>query len=172
MDKKVSAQADFIAAWVWVAFGLAVLIAAWRMERLESRGATLYTAPGLVPGVLGAVLLVFGLLLALRAARAGGWRLGALRWAGSREQRAAVLRVGAFLGLGLGYAAGLVGRGGLPFWFATFIFVTLFLVLFDWARRRDAGQTAKGIVFAVVVGAATSFVVSYVFQEVFLVRLP
>lgn len=171
-DERVSPQADFIAAWIWVAFGLAVMIGAWRMDRLDSRGATLYTAPGLVPGVLGAVLLVFGLLLALRAARAGGWRLGVLRWRASQAARAAALRVGVFLALGLGYAAGLVGRGGVPFWLATFVFVTSFLLLFDWTRRRAAGQTAKGIFFAVAVGGSTALVVSYAFQEVFLVRLP
>jgi hypothetical protein len=171
-DKKVSPQADFIAAWVWVAFGLAVMIAAWRMDRLESQGATLYTAPGLVPGILGAVLLLFGLLLALRATRADGHRLHKIRWAASPQTRSVVLRVGAFLVLGLAYAAGLVGRGGIPFWLATFVFVTGFVLVFDWTRRRDAGQTTKGVLFAVAIGAGTAFVVSYVFQEVFLVRLP
>ncbi len=172
VDKRVSARADFIAAWLWVAFGLTVMIAAWRMDRLESQGASLYTAPGLVPGILGTVLLLFGLLLALRAARAGGWRLGGVRGSASSQAWARVTRVGGFLVLGLAYAAGLVGRGGIPFWLATFAFVTVFLLLFDGARRRAAGQSMKGIAFAVTVGAATSFVVSYVFQEVFLVRLP
>lgn len=172
LDKKVSAQADFIAAWLWVAFGLAVVIGAWRMDRLESRGASLYTAPGLVPGVLGGVLLLFGLMLALRAARAGGHRLGAIRWALATQSRVAATRVGAFLVIGLGYAAGLVGHGGVPFWLATFVFVTLTILVFDWDRRQLAGQRARGLVLAVTVGAGTAFVVSYVFQEVFLVRLP
>ena len=171
-EKKVSPQADFIAAWVWVAFGLAVMVASWRMDRLESQGATLYTAPGLVPGILGTVLLLFGLLLALRAARAGGHRLGGARRPLSQDARAVVMRVGAFLVLGLLYSAGLVGRGGIPFWLATFVFVTVSVVAFDWTRRRDAGQTLRGLLFAAVIGAATSFVVSYFFQEVFLVRLP
>jgi Tripartite tricarboxylate transporter TctB family len=171
-DKKVSPQADFIAAWVWVAFGLAVLIGAWRMDRLESQGASLYTAPGLVPGILGAVLLLLGLLLALRAARADGHHLRRIRWALDVPTRAVVRRVGAFLALGLGYAAGLVGHGGIPFWLATFVFVTGFVLAFDWTRRRDAGQTAKGVLLAIAIGAGTAFVVSYVFQEVFLVRLP
>mgnify|MGYP003562699033 FL=1 len=170
--KRVSPQADFIAAWLWMAFGLAVMIASWRMDRLESQGATLYTAPGLVPGILGTVLLLFGVVLALRAVRAGGHRLGAHRWAASRDARAVVMRVGAFLLLGLAYAAGLVGRGGIPFWLATFVFVTVSVAAFDWTRRRDAGQTLRGLLFAAVIGAATSFVVSYFFQEVFLVRLP
>ena len=172
VDNKVSAQADFIAAWLWVGFGLAVMIAAWRMDRLESQGATPYTAPGLVPGILGAVLLLFGLLLALRAARAGGNRLRTIRWAPDGQTRAVAMRVGALLALGLAYAAGLVGHGGIPFWLATFVFVAIFILVFDWTRRRDAGQTTRGVLFAVAIGAGTAFVVSYVFQEVFLVRLP
>jgi hypothetical protein len=171
-DKKVSPQADFIAAWVWVAFGLAVMIGAWRMDRLESQGASLYTAPGLVPGILGAVLLLLGLLLALRAARADGHQLRRVRWRLDLPTRAVVLRVGAFLALALAYAAGLVGHGGIPFWLATFLFVTGFVLAFDWTRRRDAGQTTRGVLLAVAIGAGTAFVVSYVFQEVFLVRLP
>jgi len=172
VDKKVSPQADFIAAWVWVAFGLAVLIGAWRMDRLESQGATLYTAPGLVPGILGAVLLLLGLVLAWRATRAGGHRLRSLQWGVSDQARAVALRVTAFLVLALGYAAGVVGRGGVPFWLATFVFVTASVLAFDWARRRDAGQALRGVLVATAVGAGTAFVVSYVFQEVFLVRLP
>jgi hypothetical protein len=172
VDKKVSPQADFIAAWVWVAFGLAVLIGAWRMDRLESQGATAYTAPGLVPGVLGAVLVLLGLVLAWRAARGGGHRLRTMRWALCATARAMVLRVGAFLVLALGYAAGVVGRGGIPFWLATFVFVTVSVLAFDWTRRRDAGQVGRGVLIAAAVGAGTAFVVSYVFQEVFLVRLP
>lgn len=171
-DNPVSPQADFIAAWLWVAFGGAVMIGAWRMDRLESQGASLYTAPGLVPGMLGAVLSLFGLLLALRAARAGGHRLRTLRWALDPHARGVVKRVGAFLALGLAYAAGLVGHGGIPFWLATFVFVSVFLLAFDWTRRRDAGQTLKGVLFAVAIGAGTAFVVSVVFQEIFLVRLP
>jgi hypothetical protein len=171
-EPKVSPQADFIAAWIWVAFGLAVMVAAWRMDRMTSQGASLYTAPGLVPGILGAVLLLLGLVLALRAARVGGHRLRTVRAAPSPQTRAVVTRVGALLVLGVAYAAGLVGRGGIPFWLATFVFVTLCVLAFDWKRRRVEEQTARGVLFALAVGAVTAFVVSYVFQEVFLVRLP
>ena len=171
-DKKVSPQADFIAAGVWVAFGLAVMIAAWRMDRLESQGASLYTAPGLVPGILGAILLLLGLLLGLRAARAGGYRLSAIGRTISPQARAVAMRVAAFLLLALAYAAGLVGRGGIPFWLATFVFVSGCVLAFDWSQRRDAGQIVRGALFGSAIGAGTAFVVSYFFQEVFLVRLP
>jgi hypothetical protein len=143
------------------------------MDRLESQGATLYTAPGLVPGLLGAVLLVLGVVLGFRAAIAGGHRLRALRWASTPATRTVMMRVGTFLALALIYAAGIVGRGGVPFWLATFVFVTASVLVFDWAQRREAGQTIlRGVLFAAAIGAGTAFVVSVVFQQVFLVRLP
>jgi putative tricarboxylic transport membrane protein len=93
-------------------------------------------------------------------------------WVLFPDARAVITRVGLVLGLSLAYAAGLVGHGGIPFWLATFIYVSLFILLFDWRTRSDRGETRKGIVMALVYGAGTAFLVSYVFQEVFLVRLP
>jgi hypothetical protein len=170
-DDHVSPRADFVSAFVWIAFGLTVVIASWRMDRMESQGATLYTAPGLVPGILGAILVLLGALLAVRAARAGGHRLGATPWVPTPAGRNAMLRAGAVLVLGVAYAAGLVGRG-IPFWLATFVFVTSFILLFDWRGRAQRGERVKGIVLAAAVGAGTALLVSYVFQELFLVRLP
>jgi len=171
-DDNVSPRADFVSAFVWMAFGLTVAVASWRMERMESQGATLYTAPGLVPGILGVIITVLGVVLAVRAARAGGHRLGAATWVPSPGARTAMLRAGTFLVMALVYAAGMVGRGGIPFWLATFVFVTSFILVFDWRVRAAGGAMARGIVVAVAVGAGTTLLVSYVFQELFLVRLP
>ena len=169
---KVSPRADFISALIWMAFGLSVLVASWRMDRLESQGATAYTAPGLVPGILGAIMALLGLLLAGRAARSGGHRLLSTPWRMPAGARVLGRRVGAVLGLSLVYAAGLVGHGGIPFWLATWLYVSLFILLFDWRVRSDKAEVRKGIILAMVYGAGTAFLVSYVFQEVFLGRLP
>lgn len=171
-ERKISPRADFISALVWIAFGSAVVIASWRMDRLTDQGATSYTAPGLVPGILGGIMLLLGVLLVARAARSGGHLQAVMPWVMSAPARAAMVRVLSVLVLGLAYAAGLVGHGGIPFWLATFVFVTMFIVLFDWRERSDKGERAKGILLALVYGAGTSFLVSYVFQELFLVRLP
>jgi hypothetical protein len=171
-DDNVSPRADFVSAFVWMAFGLAVVIASWRMERMESQGGTLYTAPGLVPGILGVIMALLGVVLAVRAARAGGHRLGATSWVPSPAARTAMMRAGVVLVMGLVYAAGMVGRGGIPFWLATFVFVTSFVLLFDLRQRAEKGEMGRGIVVAIAVGAGTALLVSYVFQELFLVRLP
>ena len=131
--------------------GAAIVYASWTMDRLERHGAALYTAPGLVPGLLGLVLLVLGVVLALRR---GGSSKSAALTSGNTPL---------VLALCLGYAAGLVGR--MPFWLATFVFVTAFIALFEYPARR-------GMALAPVYGATTSLVVTYFFETVFFVRLP
>jgi len=134
----------------WIAVGGAIVYASWTMDRLERHGAALFTAPGLVPGLLGLVLLVLGVVLAVRNRAAPSLRL---RW----ENTPLVLV------LCLGYAIGLVGR--VPFWLATFVFVTVFIAAFEYPSRRR-------MTLAPVYGAATSLAVTYLFETVFLVRLP
>ena len=135
----------------WIAVGSAIVYASWTMDRLERHGAALYTAPGLVPGLLGLVILVLGVMLALRSSAADPSIRSA--WAGSAL----------VLALCLGYAVGLVGR--VPFWLATFFFVTAFIALFEYPDRRR-------MAVAPLYGAATSAAVTWLFQSVFLVRLP
>jgi putative tricarboxylic transport membrane protein len=73
--------------------------------------------------------------------------------------------------LALVYAAGLVGRG-VPFWLATWLFVTAYVLIFEWRQRGAAGQRVKGVALALVYGAGTAGLVSVLFEQVFFVRLP
>jgi len=59
-------SADRIGGLIWVAFGLAVVYGAWAMDRLESLGIPLATAPGVVPGLLGIAFIIFGSILLVR----------------------------------------------------------------------------------------------------------
>ena len=60
--------ADRTGGLIWIVFGAAVIYGSWVMDRLESLGIPPSTAPGVVPGMLGAFIIVFGLCSA--AARA------------------------------------------------------------------------------------------------------
>ncbi len=150
----------------WIVAGAAVVYGAWTMDRLENMHINPYTAPGLVPGVLGLGLIVLGAFLMLRAVRAGG-----LQNSEGAHSTLAAGRLAAAVILCLGYAAGLVGRG-LPFWLSTFVFVTATIMVFQWPERRARGTIARGAVLAAVCGAGTAAAVTIVFQEIFLVRLP
>jgi putative tricarboxylic transport membrane protein len=157
-------RADFLTGAVFVLLGIGVIWASLDMPRFEDRNINPYTIPGLVPGALGAIILGLGAALFGRAALAGGWRVAAIRL----PEGPGVRRLLLSLLLCLGYAAGLVGH--IPFWLATFLFVSLFVVLFEWPRGE--GRRSWRIAVALVHGAAISAVVTWVFQYVFLVRLP
>jgi hypothetical protein len=164
-----SARADLYGGVFWIAFGAAIAVASWNMDRLERQGVSFYTAPGLVPGILGVLLVICGLVLGFRALGEGALGL---------DQRAPVLlnrhtlrRAGVALLLTLGFAVGLVGHG-VPFLVAASLFLFLQISILQYPERKANNEVAKGLAIAaaVAVGAATA--ISLLFQYVFLVRLP
>jgi hypothetical protein len=165
-EGEVPPRADLVSALLWMAFGAAVTIGAWRMDRLEHLHINKYEAPGLVPGMLGAAVLLLGLLLAVRAIKRGALRpiapVNRAGWGHMAIVFAAMLT----------YSVVLVGHG-LPFWFATGAFVAAFIFFFDRERQTGLGRsTARQALLALVFGVAVSAVVSFAFQEIFYVRLP
>ena len=154
-------RADFIGGAAWIVLGLVIVVASWRMDRFTQMGATLYTMPGLVPGIVGAVLMLLGALLMLRA-----WReqsAGVDRGMLEPLLNARVLRFGAAC---LAYTLGLVGR--VPFWLGTAVFVAVAVALF-----APPGQPlARRCGLAALIGLATALVIATVFERILLVRLP
>jgi hypothetical protein len=55
-EEKPSPFADLLAGTACLAVSIGIMVAAWQMDRLERLQATIYTAPGLVPGILGVAL--------------------------------------------------------------------------------------------------------------------
>jgi hypothetical protein len=154
-----AARSDLVGGVGWVVFGLAILAASWQMDRFESMGATVYTAPGFVPALFGLTLVVQGLLLAAR-----GWRAGRVAPSDTNE-RLLSRRIGVMLLLTLVYAGLLVGR--LPFWLATTLFVTAFTGVY-----ADTLPPGRRVATALAAGVLTSIAVVLVFERIFLVRLP
>jgi hypothetical protein len=156
-----SARADLWAGAGWAGFGLAIIAASWRMDRFESMGAQLYTMPGFVPGLLGGVLLLLGLVLMLRS-----WRRRRQHADTHTAEPLLNRRIGITLLLTLLYAGLLIGRA--PFWLVTALFVAAFVASF----APEGQAPRRRVAVALLAGALTSAVVTLVFQHVFLVRLP
>ncbi len=149
----------------WVTFGSVILVEALRMDRFTSMGATVYTMPGFVPGMIGVVVMVLGLVLALR-----GWhRLKTSSSSPESVEPAEPIingRIGFTILLTLVYAGGLIGR--VPFWLGT----ALFVGTFTWLFAPPEQSVQRRLTHCALAGGLTSAVVSIVFQEIFLVRLP
>jgi hypothetical protein len=187
-DEKPSPFADLVTGAAWLAVSIGIVIGAWRMDRLEHLAATIYTVPGLVPGLLGAALALMALLLMLRGLRGGalgafpgkvdtGFPKGNATNIGSgqaRWPRVRLLdhwRLIAALGLALAFAVGLLGRG-LPFWLVAALYVAAMVFWFQYEDRRRDGTLLRGAAFAAVFGVIAGLVVHFAFQDIFLVRLP
>ena len=167
-------SADRIGGLVWAIFGAAVVYGSWAMDRLDSLKIPPATVPGLVPGLLGAGLIVFGFILAIRpvgqvvetqsfvaempkAGAAAGdfaWKRLFLSWA-----------------ICMTYGGLLLGRG-LHYWVLTACFLLLHLLVLDETDRVPAHPDTRRVITAAILAPAIATIVTLVFQYVFLVRLP
>lgn len=166
-EASVSPRADFWSALVWILLGLAILVISLNMDRLERFQASIYTAPGLVPGLLGIAIAFMGAILLLRAVRAGAMQTQVSRRLVLRDHWRLIFS----LGLSLFYALVIVASA-LPFWLVTAVYVASFVFVFQYAERRAAGRLRRGAAVAVVHGLLAGWLIQYVFEELFLVRLP
>ena len=161
---KSGSEPDFFFGLGWAAFGSAVLVASWRMDRLEGLNVNPWSVPGLLPGVLGTLMMLFGAALALRALTAGG---------AAAAESGAPARTGLALLLCFGFAAGLLGRG-LPFWLTSAAFLFAALLAFRWLDRdADAPRGLPRLALSsAVIALAAGGAISLLFQQVFLLNLP
>jgi len=167
-------RADLISGLVLTILGAVVVVESWRMPRFEHLGMSVYSAPGLVPAMLGVVLGLMGAMLGLRAARAGAYRVSGMREALLHLIRLPDTRRGALvLSITLLYAGVLVAWVTIvPFWLATGLFVTAFIVLFEWHEARQRKRLARLLAMALMQGVLVAAIVTLIFEKIFMVRLP
>lgn len=167
-DHAIRARADLLTALVLVALGLIIFYLSWTMPRLENRHVHPATIPGLVPIFLSIALTVCGLLLLWRSARIqapGGW--SGLAGLFATQQ---ALRVWVILGLALIHTLVLVGW--LPFWAAAMLFIFAFIMIFEtWLADAPANPLST-LLWAIGIAVVGGGGIYYVFERIFLVRLP
>jgi hypothetical protein len=156
-----TARSDLLGGAGWLFFGVLIVAESLRMDRFTSMGAELYTMPGFVPGMIGSVIMVLGAVLMLR-----GWRRRVASRQDAPEGPLLNRRITLTLALSLSYAGGLIGRA--PFWLSTFLFVAAFVACFT---PPATSPLRRGAV-AVLAGVLTTTIITLVFEQVFLVRLP
>lgn len=160
------ARPDLVWGAFWVVLGAAITVGSWRMERLTAQGVQWFGAPGLLPGILGVIIAMCGLLLVLRSLRGPG--------TGAGDDDAGVVpwrMVGLTLLLCVGFAAGLIGHV-FHFGVAAGLYLFAHITLLQWPERRAAGQTLRGLAVATAVAVGGALAVPYIFETLFLVRLP
>jgi hypothetical protein len=168
-SERPSARADFLGALFWILLGGAIAVGSWNMDRLERLGVSFYTAPGLVPGILGLLMVLCGAVLGVRALREGA--LGPQQRPPLVLQADMLRRAGITLVLALGFAIGLVGHG-LPFPVAAALYLFAQIAVVQYPERKAKREVARGLAVAALVAASAATAISMLFQYAFLVRLP
>jgi uncharacterized membrane protein YhaH (DUF805 family) len=158
-------RADFWTGLFLSALGFVFAVEAWRMPRLEERGIDPMTVPGIVPGILGIALFALGLILALRGPSGDRPHIGLATLIGTEN---GPIRLALALALNLVFALGLVGR--LPFWLATLLYLVTFMSIFGLEPRTPGAMTRAAIIL--IVAAAATLGIVYLFETLFYVRLP
>ena len=76
MEERNMPRADLITSIILFAFGIAVLVLSIQMPRFEEEGVNRFSVPGIVPGFLGAIVAVLGVVLFIRSIIRKGYKLG------------------------------------------------------------------------------------------------
>jgi hypothetical protein len=161
-----TARSDLKGGAAWIGFGLLVVAESLRMDRFEKMGATVYTMPGFVPGMIGSLLALLGAILMLR-----GWTRQNQTQSEDDNTAAPVgqlINGRALLTLALTLLYAVVLIGHVSFWLAT----ALFVAAFTWFFAPPEHTRLRQLVSALIAGLLTALVVTLVFEQIFLVRLP
>ncbi len=167
-----AARADLGEGLGWAGLGLAILVLSLSMDRLAEQGVEPYAVPGLLPGLLGIGMMLFGGLLVWRGR--GMVRLAA---GGARTKQKSDLRAGRLLvvlALCLTYSVALVGHG-IPFWLASWVFVSASILVLQHGAHQEAGRApnwTREIALATFIGLCAGVFFTVLFQYFFLVHLP
>jgi hypothetical protein len=167
-EEPLPPRLDLYIAAVFLMIGIGVVVLALQMPTFKEQLGEIYTAPGLVPSVHGAVIALLSLWLAVRSIRRGALAvpIGApAQREGHSNARLALAAV-----LCLVFTGALIGR--MPFWLAAALFVSSFIILFEWRSGASWAERMKPILIAVAIGLGTGWAVTLVFGRLFLVRLP
>lgn len=158
-----SPAADRWTAVVLFLLGGAATYGGFVMDRLEVRQIHPASIPGLVPMILGIMLMICAAALAWSAAKP--------RKANGAAETVSWTHFGVTLFWCALYALAAVGQ--LPFAPATAIFIAGFTLWFIWTESGRAARPGLATVLAVLAfSGATAFGIAALFRYGFLVRLP
>jgi len=156
-------KADFFTSIFLFLLGLIVFIISIRMPTFRELGANPYSAPGIVPGILGFVLLFMGGILFIRSVIRKGYRVRLssqslkLFFKNNSIKR---LLIALFLSV---FYVILLGKINY------FLLTTIYIFLFVWSFEL---KTKKTLFFALLEAILIAVCISYVFRYLFLVTLP
>jgi len=167
MTEKSLVKADFYTSIVLIAFGIAVTTLARRMPPIPRDP---YSAPGVLPTLLGIIIAGLGLVLLIRSIIRTRGKVG-VSGASFKAffEDTSTRRMIVTIVLCISYV---VLLGEIFFLPLTFLFIFLFIVFFEYNFKMHIKTQIKKLLIAALVALCSSVAITMVFQYLFLVRLP
>jgi len=156
-------KADFFTSIFLFLLGLIVFIISIGMPTFKELGANPYSAPGIVPGILGVILLFMSAILFTRSIIRKEYKIR-LSFQGLKLffKNNSIIRLLITLFLSVFYVI-LLGKINY------FLLTTIYIFLFVWSFEL---KTKKTLFFAFLEAVLIAACISYVFRYLFLVVLP
>ena len=156
-------KADFFTSIFLFLLGLIVFIISIRMPTFRELGANPYSAPGIVPMILGVIIAIMGAILFTRSVIRKAYKIS-LSFQGLKLffKNNSIKRFLIALFLSVFYVI-LLGKINY------FLLTTIYIFLFVWSFEL---KTKKTLFFALLEAVLIAACISYVFRYLFLVTLP
>jgi len=154
-----SSRSDLWGGSCWVVIGVFIMVESIRMDRFDTMGATLYTYPGFVPGAISCLIVLLGLVMIMRGLKS---KVIADENADPLFNKRFVISIMCM------FLFSLVLLAHVHFLVAMALFVSTFTFLF----ANEETPLSRRLISSSINGVISSCVVYFLFQEVFLVRLP
>jgi hypothetical protein len=164
-------RADFVTSMILIVVGVATVWNSLEMPRYEDQGGTFLDSPGIVPAILGVLLIALSLVVLIRSIVRKGYQLG---W--NRASLSALLKdvttMRMLVTIAFGVVYGLFLMRWLHFIASTMIFAFVFIVVFEYDIKKPFAAQWKIPVFAAIISATSTLAVYFAFTKAFLVNLP
>jgi putative tricarboxylic transport membrane protein len=171
MKESNMPKADFLMSNVLILFGIFVMILSSQMPDLANQNASPYSAPGVVPFILGIIFSFLGIVMLIRSIIRKGYIIKITgveikAWFKDLSTRRFLMT----LLISVGYAMILLGR--VHYLLATGIYMFLFVFMFEFKKGVGILKQKKTFFMALLLAVITSGSVYWVFRYLFLVNLP
>ena len=171
MKQENMPKADFVVSILLMCFSVWIVIHSLQMPLFKEVGADPFSVPGIVPGILGTVIFILSLVVFIRSLTRKGYRFGLNRQTLKNFfQDTSLQRM--LLTIFICIVYGILMVGSMNYYLATFIFVLVFLILFQFLDAENVTAKGKLLRLSVLQAVLVAGVVGAVFRYLFLVDLP
>lgn len=164
-------KADFLTSIFLICFGISIVVQSFFMPRFESIDADPFSVPGIIPGILGIIIIALSFIVLIKSLKKKGYQLEinssslSHYWHDKSTKRLLIT-----LFISMIYGMALVGN--IHFVLASFIYVLSFIILFEYRPSVALKKQWKVVTLALVQAVLVSGIIGAVFRYLFLVDLP